>query len=65
MRSRLDWCDVAVMFSYPLVREIVAIVAIKMAILIGAGLLVFGPNRVAITASSVEAHLFHSALESH
>lgn len=53
------------MFSYPLVREIVAIVAIKMAILIGAGLLVFGPNRVAITASSVEAHLFHSALESH
>lgn len=53
------------MFSHPLAREIAMIVAIKAAILIAAGLLVFGPNRVAISANSVEAHVFHSALESH
>ena len=51
------------MFSHWLARDVAAIVVIKTAILIAAGVLVFGPHRVAITASSVEAHIFHSAPE--
>jgi len=53
------------MFGRPLVREIAVIVAIKTVILVAAGLFVFGPNRVAISAHSVEVHVFQIAPESY
>jgi len=53
------------MFGHSPVREIAVIVAIKMAILVAGGLLVFGPNRLAISAHSVEVHVFQIAPESY
>jgi hypothetical protein len=55
--------DQPFMISRPLAREIAMIVAVKTAILIAAGLLVFGPNRLDVTATSVEAHVLHPAPE--
>ena len=51
------------MFSRPLVREITVITVVKMVILIAAGLLVFGPGRVDVTATTVEARVLYSVLE--
>jgi hypothetical protein len=49
-----------IMFRHPLAREIAVIVAVKTAIIVAAGLLVFGPYRLHVTASTVEAHLLQS-----
>ncbi len=45
------------MFRHPLAREIAVIVAVKTAIIVAAGLLVFGPHRLLVTSSTVEAHV--------
>lgn len=52
------------MFNHRLAREIAVIVAVKMAIIVAAGLFVFGPERLHVTSSAIEAHLFGSVLES-
>jgi hypothetical protein len=46
-----------IMFRHPLAREIAVIVAVKTAIIVAAGLLVFGPHRLLVTSSTVEAHV--------
>jgi hypothetical protein len=51
------------MFSHPLAREVAVIVAIKTAVIIAAALLVFGADNRQVTSASVEAHEFHSDLE--
>jgi hypothetical protein len=51
------------MLAHPLAYEIAVIVAIKTAIVMAAALLVFGPARVDVSATSVEAHVFHSTSE--
>jgi len=63
MRQRLRCGEGENMLSRPLVREIAVITAVKMVILIAAGLLVFGPEKLDVTAPSVEEHVLHSALE--
>jgi len=51
------------MFSHQLARDIAVIVVVKMAIIIAAGFMVFGPQRPQLTSSSITAHLLHSMPE--
>lgn len=51
------------MFGHQLARDIAVIVVVKMAIIIAAGLMVFGPQRPRLTSSSITAHLLHSTPE--
>ncbi len=49
-----------IMFRHPLAREVAVIVAVKTAIIVAAGLLVFGPHSLHVTSSTVEAHVLQS-----
>ncbi len=53
----------SLMFGHPLAREIAVIVAVKTAIIVVAGLLVFGPHWLELNSSAVEAHMFYSHAE--